>query len=115
MSRLTIAPDFKTTRLIVLLVNHLFIWSPFLITPLLTLTYFTSFSGDRDSPFHDHSSELTRVNTLGDPSFSDSVGSSMVLRQAVISISQQLEDAESEYLSSRKELELVEIELSSVR
>ena len=62
-----------------------------------------------------HPSELTRVNTLGDPSFSDSVGSSMVLRQAVISISHQLEDAEAEYLSSRKELELVEIELSSVR
>ena len=62
-----------------------------------------------------HSSELTRVNTLGDPNFTDSVGSSMVLRQAVISISHQLEDAESEYLSSRKELELVEIELSSVR
>ena len=39
----------------------------------------------------------------------------MVLRQAVISISHQLEDAEAEYLSSRKELELVEIELSSVR
>jgi len=64
-----------------------------------------------------HSTELTRVNTLGGSTYgsaAEAVGHSMVLRQAVISISQQLEDAEQDYLSARKELETVEIELSSI-
>ena len=64
-----------------------------------------------------HSTELTRVNSLGGGTYgsaAEAVGHSMVLRQAVISISHQLEDAEQDYLSARKELETVEIELSSI-
>ena len=42
-----------------------------------------------------HSLELTRVNNTADRlSVSDSIGASMIMRQAVISISLQLEDAE---------------------
>jgi hypothetical protein len=62
-----------------------------------------------------HSIELSRVNNEPDRLLvSTSIGASMVMRQLVMSLSLQLEEREREYICSKKNLEVVEMELSSL-
>jgi hypothetical protein len=71
--------------------------------------------GELRQKLNKHSIELSRVNNEPDRLLvSTSIGASMVMRQVVMSLSLQLEEREREYICSKKNLEVVEMELSSV-